>query len=103
MPCVFPAIILVSQQYHCTTCIRQSQSTASSSNNQQVNGSDDQEQPAQDVDVDLRQEMAVMRSLVNNQSQVIKDLQRTQNEHEEEISDLQKQLKILTDNRGESN
>ena len=44
-----------------------------------------------------------MRSLVNNQSQVIKDLQRTQNEHEEEISDLQKQLKYLTDNRGGSN
>ena len=91
MPCVFPAIILVSQQYHCTTCISQSQPTASSSNNQQVNGSNDQEQ------------LAVMRSLVNNQSQIIKDLQRTQNEHEEEISDLQKQLKILTDNRGESN
>ena len=68
-----------------------------------MNGSDDQQQPGQDVDVDLRQEMAVMRSLVNNQSQIIKDLQRTQNEHEEEISDLQKQLKYLTDNRGESN
>ena len=93
----------MSQQHHRTTCLSQCQSSASPSNKQQVNGSDDQQQPGLDVDVDLRQEMAAMRSLVNNQSQIIQNLQKTQSEHEEDINNLLKQLEILSDNRGESN
>ena len=100
----FPAIILVGQQHHRTTSLSQSQSIASPSNEQQVNGTDDeQQQPGQEVDVDLRQEVAAMRSLVNNQSQITRNLRRIQNEHEEEIDHLLKQLKYLTDNRGKSN
>ena len=99
----FPAIILVGQQHHRTTSLSQSQSIASPSNEQQVNGTDDEQlQPGQEVDVDLRQEMAAMRNLANNQSQIIQNLRRIQTEHEEEIDHLQKQLKILSDNRGES-
>ena len=92
----------MSQQHHRTTCLSQCQSSASPSNKQQVNGSDDQQQPGQDVDVDLRQEMAAMRSLVYNQSQIIQNLQRTQSEHKEEINNLQILLKVLSDNQGVS-
>ena len=87
----------MSQQYHRTTCLSQCQSIASPSNKQQVNGSDDQQQPGQDVDVDLRQEMAVMRSLVNNQSQIITNLQKTQSEHEEEIKNLAATYTVIAD------
>ena len=67
-----------------------------------MNGSDDQQQPGQDIDADLRQEMDAIRSLANNQSQIIKSLQRAQIEHEEEINNLLKQLEILSNNQGES-